>query len=213
MRWVDALRKEFAAIRKYDLSTLADRFGSGTEVFDQIADFCREVESLPFERLPAGELRHLLQPLKALTESLRQLSEFTPVGQMDPDETLEHLLRNTQNSYDHFFAAMAPYVAYLKLPNLATRAAADSPQDLRLEVRDGLRQLRKKIKELDKLADTLRAELANVDPSAAPKTITELNRVYTDKQATESVIGAVLFGLALAAVLLWFAWLATSWGV
>jgi len=157
---VDALVAQLEEIVAYDPASLAEgkdlgaiNFKNGESLFAQSIEIAKEFRALPLDLLPIATLKQLQSPVQQLAAGLKQVNDFTLVGQQNPEATRDSLLNQAQSYHDQAFTALTPHLAYLSLKSAQVqetmRRSAELLEDTQKEVSDALSDIEKKKTEID----------------------------------------------------------------
>lgn len=103
---VDALIREEELGR--DLS-----FRPGIQYFERMLRLFRDLENLNLEELPYNVLSGIQGVAEPTLNLFRRIQSFSVKGHSNPTNVRDELINTVRDSYDSYFAAVAPWIAYL----------------------------------------------------------------------------------------------------
>jgi hypothetical protein len=186
-------------------------FRSIQSLFEQCIEMAKELRSLPLELLPLQTLEQLKTPIRNLGASLKKVSDFTLVGQQNPEGQRNAMQDECQKNYDAAFLAVTPHLAYLSLKSAQVQETMRRSKELLTEtekrVADDLKDLAQKKKDIDAIVQAARDAASKIGVAQFATKFEELS----DRHDTQSGKWlAATIGLALATVvaaLVLFLWL------
>lgn len=159
---IDLLMGHLNVITSYDPSSLAEgkdlgaiNFRSGKPLFEQTIELAKEFSALPLDLLPIETLRSLANPIKNWATGLKQIADFTLVGQANPEAQRNSLLSQAQNYHDQAFTAVTPHLAYLSLKSAQVQETMRRSSELLKETEQKVSAVFKELEHKKKDVDTI----------------------------------------------------------
>jgi len=170
---VNALTTQLDEIVAYDPTILAEgkdlgaiNFKTGESLFAQSIKMAREFSTLPLDLLPIATLQQLQAPIQQMAAGLKQVADFTLVGQANPEATRDSILTQAQSYHDQAFTALTPHLAYLSLKSAQVqetmRRSAELLEDTQKEVSEALDNIEKKKTEIDSVVRAAKDAAAKI---------------------------------------------------
>lgn len=214
---VTALRAQLDAIAGYSPDVLAEgkdlgaiNFRTGKPLFDQAISLAAEFRALPIDLLPIATIQQLQSPVQQLATGLKQVADFTLVGQQNPEGQRNSLLSQAQSHYDQAFTAITPHLAYLSLKSAQVqetmRRSAELLVDTQSKVNDALTDLKTKQTEVDGIVRAARDAAAKIGVAQFATQFEKVAKDHSDASA-QWLKGTAVLALLTVLVALSFLWL------
>ena len=212
------LREQLDSIAAYESAVLAQGKGLGDinfeecePLFQQTIDLANEARSLPLELLPQQTLQQLTGPTQNAANTLKQISEFTLVGQDNPENQRNVFQNNIRTQYDAFLLAFMPHLAYLTLKHAQVQEVITQSRELlegtQKKTRDILDDLDKRKGEAESIVRATQDAAAEIGVAQYAVRFEKIAKEHV-AAAKRWLIAATLLGLATIAVAVGFlSWL------
>ncbi len=214
--YLNQLRERLDSIAAYEPGVLAQGEDLGAINFEQCEpliqqtiELANEARSLPLELLPLQTLQQLTGPTENIGNTLKQISEFTLVGQDNPENQRNGLQKNALAQYDAFLLAFMPHLPYLTLKSAQVQDVITQSRDLLEESQTKTRAI---LEELDKRRGEAESIVRATQDAAAKIGVAQF-AVRFEEIAKEHVaaakrwlVAATLLGLATVGVAVGFLW-------
>ncbi len=211
---VVALKKSLHQIAVWDVDELAERkdlgaisFESGKALFQQSIDLAKEAAPLPWELLPVVTVNEVQQSTDAIAAGFNQISEFTLVGQANPEQQRDNLLTQAQTQYDQFLTAMKPNLPYLTLKSAQIQdlivESADLLNTTKQTVSKTLEEIEQKRTTIDSIVRAAQDAAAKIGVAQFATKFEEIANAH-DKSSRAWLGGTVFLGLATIGLAAYF---------
>jgi hypothetical protein len=188
---VQALTTQLDEIVAYDSSSLAEgkdlgaiNFKAGESLFAQSIEMASEFRSLPLDLLPVATLQQLQAPIQQMAAGLKQVAEFTLVGQQNPEGKRDSILNQAQTYHDQAFTALTPHLAYLSLKSAQVqetmRRSAELLENTQTKVTTALGDIEKKKTEIDGLVRAAKDATAKIGVAQFATQFEDIAKEHTD---------------------------------
>lgn len=215
---LNQLREQLDSIAAYESAALAQGEDLGAINFEQCEpllqqaiDLANEARSLPLQLLPQQTLQQLTGPTQNVANTLKQISEFTLVGQDNPENQRNGLQNNLRTQYDAFLLSFMPHLAYLTLKHAQVQEVITQSRELLEETqkktRDILDELDKRKGEAESIVRATQDAAAKIGVAQFAVRFEEIAKEHV-AAAKRWLVAATLLGLATIAVAVGFiSWL------
>jgi hypothetical protein len=211
------LRTEFEKIMKFDAGSLATgkdlgamNFKAGEPLFRQMIDTVKELNSLPLDVLPMQTLQQLQSPVGQIAPIFTQISNFSLIGNQNPEATRNQLLAQAQQHHDALLLHAMPSIPYLTLKSTQGQEMVRRNTELLTEtsnkVNAYVQELEQKRGEMDSIVKATRDAAAKVGVAQFATRFEETADDH-DKVSKAWLGAAIALGLATAGVALALIWL------
>lgn len=208
------LQGELDEVAGYDAVALAQRedlgainFEEGKEVFQQAIDLANEARSLPLELLPQQTLQQLRGPTQKIRNTLKQISEFTLVGQDNPEDQRNQLQNKARTHHDAFLVALMPQLPYLTLKSAQVQEVITQSRELLKKTQEKTRDI---LEDLGKRRGEAESIVRAAQDAGGKTGVAHFARRFEQtaeghkKAATRWLVAAAIFALATAGVAIGF---------